>query len=77
MGDPQLFLILGRDGFLPRQMANRGDRLVFSNGIILLGFISALLIVCFGGQTHALIPLYAIGVFMSFTLSQSGMVVHW
>jgi amino acid transporter len=74
---PRLSSILGRDGFLPRQMANRGDRLVFSNGIIILGVISALLIVFFGGQTHALIPLYAIGVFMSFTLSQSGMVVHW
>jgi amino acid transporter len=74
---PRLSSILGRDGFLPRQMANRGDRLVFSNGILILAIVSALLIVYFGGQTHALIPLYAIGVFLSFTLSQSGMVVHW
>lgn len=74
---PRLSSILGRDGFLPRQMANRGDRLVFSNGIIILGGLSAALIVYFRGLTHSLIPLYAVGVFLSFTLSQSGMVVHW
>lgn len=74
---PRLSSILGRDGFLPRQMANRGDRLVFSNGIFLLAVLSGVLIVYFGGQTHSLIPLYAIGVFLSFTLSQSGMVIHW
>ncbi len=76
-GFPRLSSILGRDGFLPRQMANRGDRLVFSNGIVILGLVSALLIVYFRGQTHSLIPLYAVGVFLSFTLSQSGMVIHW
>lgn len=74
---PRLSSFLGRDGFLPRQMANRGDRLVFSNGIILLGLLSAVLIVYFRGQTHSLIPLYAVGVFLSFTLSQSGMVIRW
>jgi len=74
---PRLSSILGRDGFLPRQMANRGDRLVFSNGIVFLGVISGALIAIFQGKTHALIPLYAVGVFLSFTLSQSGMVVHW
>lgn len=76
-GFPRLASLLARDGFLPRQMANLGDRLVFSNGIIILGVLAALLIVLFGGNTHALIPLYAVGVFLSFTLSQTGMVRHW
>jgi amino acid transporter len=74
---PRLASLLGRDHFLPRQMANRGDRLVFSNGIIILGMLAALLIVIFQAYTHALIPLYAVGVFLSFTLSQTGMVKHW
>ena len=74
---PRLSSILARDGFMPRQMANRGDRLVFSNGIIILAGLSILLLVAFHGETHALIPLYAVGVFLSFTLSQSGMVRHW
>jgi len=74
---PRLASILARDGFAPRQLANLGDRLVFSNGIILLGAFSCALIAIFGGSTHLLIPLYAVGVFVSFTLSQSGMVVHW
>jgi amino acid transporter len=74
---PRLASLLGRDQFLPRQMANRGDRLVFSNGIIILGMLAALLIVIFQARTHALIPLYAVGVFLSFTLSQTGMVKHW
>jgi amino acid transporter len=74
---PRLASLLGRDHFLPRQMANRGDRLVFSNGIIMLGMLAALLIIIFQAQTHALIPLYAVGVFLSFTLSQTGMVRHW
>lgn len=74
---PRLASLLGRDSFLPRQMANLGDRLVFSNGIIILGVLAALLIVIFQGNTHALIPLYAVGVFLSFTLSQTGMVRHW
>jgi amino acid transporter len=73
---PRLSSIIARDGYLPRQMANRGDRLVFSNGILLLAGAAALLIVAFGGLTNALIPLYAVGVFTSFTLSQAGMVKH-
>jgi amino acid transporter len=71
---PRLSSIIARDGFLPRQLANRGDRLVFSNGIVFLALAAALLIVAFGGITNALIPLYAVGVFTSFTLSQLGMV---
>ncbi len=74
---PRLASLLARDGFLPRQLSNLGDRLAFSNGIIALGFASGLLLVLFQGKTHLLIPLYAVGVFISFTLSQSGMVVHW
>jgi amino acid transporter len=73
---PRLSGIIARDGFLPRQLANRGDRLVFSNGIIALSLIAGLLIVVFGGEVSNLIPLYAVGVFTGFTLSQSGMVVH-
>ena len=74
---PRLASFLARDGFLPRQFANRGDRLVFSNGILILGLTTSGLLVLFGGSTHALIPLYAVGVFMAFTLSQAGMVLHW
>ncbi|MGH8058241.1 MAG: APC family permease, partial [Candidatus Entotheonellia bacterium] len=74
---PRLASLLARDGFLPRQMANLGDRLVFSNGILLLGVLAGVLIMLFGGETHALIPLYAVGVFLSFTLSQAGMVKRW
>ena len=74
---PRLSSLLARDRFVPRQFATLGERLVFSNGIIVLGGFAALLIVAFGGDTHALIPLYAVGVFISFTLSQSGMVMHW
>ncbi len=76
-GFPHLASILARDGFMPHQMASFGDRLVFSNGIIILGFFACLLLVIFQGDTHALIPLYAIGVFVSFTLSQAGMVKRW
>jgi amino acid transporter len=74
---PRLASIVSRDGYLPRQFANQGDRLAFSNGIIVLSACAGLLLVVFGGDTHALIPLYMIGVFISFTLSQSGMVLHW
>jgi len=74
---PRLASILARDRFLPRQFATQGDKLVFSNGIIMLGVLSALLILMFKANTHALIPLYAVGVFLSFTLSQAGMVRHW
>src|SRR5205085_1971774 len=69
--------LLARDHFVPRQFATLGERLVFSNGIVVLAGFAALLLVVFRGETHALIPLYAVGVFISFTLSQSGMVVHW
>src|ERR1051325_3358131 len=74
---PRLSSLLARDRFLPRQFANRGDRLVFSNGIVILAIFSGMLVTAFGGDTSRLIPLYAVGVFLSFTLSQSGMVVHW
>lgn len=73
---PSMGSILAEDGFLPRQLANRGDRLVFSNGVILLASAAALLVIAFGGVTTALIPLYAVGVFTGFTLSQWGMVQH-
>ena len=76
-GFPRLAMILARDGFLPRQLTSLGDRLVFANGILLLGGATGLLIVAFGGDSHALIPLFAVGVFLAFTLSQVGMVVHW
>ena len=76
-GFPHLSSILARDGFMPHQMASFGDRLVFSNGILILGFFACLLLVIFHGDTHALIPLYAIGVFVSLTLSQAGMVLRW
>ncbi len=74
---PRLASLLARDHFVPRQFATLGERLVFSNGILVLAGFAALLLVLFGGETHALIPLYAVGVFISFTLSQSGMVRHW
>jgi amino acid transporter len=74
---PRLCSLHARDGFLPRQLTHRGDRLVFSNGILMLGVVSAILLVVFNADTHALIPLYAVGVFLAFTLSQAGMVVHW
>jgi len=74
---PRLSSILARDGFLPHLFALRGDRLAFSVGIGVLGVLSSVLIVIFRGSTDALINLYALGVFIAFTLSQSGMVVHW
>jgi amino acid transporter len=74
---PRLASILARDRYLPRQFMNQGDRLAFSNGIVGLSVFAAILLVVFAGNTHALIPLYMIGVFVSFTLSQSGMVVRW
>jgi amino acid transporter len=73
---PRLSSIISRDGFLPRQLSNRGDRLVFSNGVIVLAGLATVLIIVFTGDTSALIPLYAVGVFTGFTLSQAGMVVH-
>src|SRR5689334_8889765 len=74
---PRLSFFLARDKFLPHQFAFRGDRLAYSFGIITLGVLAGLLVVLFGGQVDALLPLYAIGVFTSFTLSQSGMVMRW
>ncbi len=74
---PRLGSLISRDGFLPRALARQGDRLVFNNGIILLALCSSLLIIYFKGQLDALLPLYAIGVFSAFTLSQAGMVQHW
>lgn len=73
---PRLCSLMARDRFLPRQLTSLGDRLVFSNGILWLSISAIVLIIMFGGQTHHLIPLYAVGVFLSFTLSQTGMVVH-
>jgi amino acid transporter len=74
---PRLLAILAQDGHMPRQFALRGDRLAFSYGIIVLASLAAALIVIFGGSTHLLIPLYAVGVFIDFTISQSGMIRHW
>jgi len=74
---PRLASILARDRYVPRQLMNQGDRLAFSNGIIGLSVFASILLVVYGGDTHSLIPLYMIGVFVSFTLSQAGMVVHW
>ena len=74
---PRLASILARDRFLPRQFMNQGDRLAFSNGIVVLSMLAGLLIVAFGGDTHALIPLYRVGVGISFSLSQGGMVMKW
>ncbi|KKP29893.1 MAG: hypothetical protein UR12_C0001G0028 [candidate division TM6 bacterium GW2011_GWF2_30_66] len=76
-GFPMIMSIMAKDGFAPRQLMLRGHRLSYSNGIIILFFISSLLIIIFGGSTQALVPLYAVGVFSSFTLSQSGMFLRW
>lgn len=74
---PRLASILARDGYAPRQLANLGDRLVFSNGIVVLAAIAMMVLWALKGSVHALIPLYAVGVFISFTLSQFGMVRYW
>jgi amino acid transporter len=74
---PRLAALLAIDGYMPRQFAFRGDRLAFSYGIVVLAAIAAVLLVAFGGDVHALIPLYSVGVFVCFTLSQIGMVRHW
>src|SRR5262249_11648082 len=76
-GFPVLASILARDGFLPRQLRTRGDRLAFSNGILLLSGFAILLIVAFNASPTRLIQLYIIGVFVSFTCSQTGMIRHW
>jgi amino acid transporter len=74
---PRLCQILANDNYLPHAFAERGRRLVFSQGIIILSLLSALLLIFFGGVTDRLIPMFAIGAFLAFTLSQAGMVVHW
>ncbi len=76
-GFPRLAAIVAKDGFLPRQLTSMGDRLVFTNGIAFLAAATAGLIILFNGDSHLLIPLFAIGVFLAFTLSQTGMVLHW
>ena len=76
-GFPVLGSILAQDRYLPRQLHTRGDRLAFSNGILFLAFFAVVLVVGFGAEVTALIPLYTVGVFVSFTLSQTGMVRHW
>jgi amino acid transporter len=74
---PRLVAILAADGFMPRQFSFRGDRLAFTSGIVILGVVAASLVVAFQGETHLLIPLYAVGVFIDFTISQAGMIRHW
>jgi amino acid transporter len=74
---PRLAAILARDGYMPRQFSFRGDRLAFTSGIVVLSLVAVGLLVGFGGETHALIPLYSVGVFVAFTVGQSGMIVHW
>lgn len=76
-GLPPLLSILAKDGYMPRYLGSRGERLSFSNGILLLSIVAAILIVVYQGNTEHLISLYAIGVFLSFTIAQCGMVVHW
>ena len=76
-GFPRLSSVLARDGLMPRQFMNRGNRLVYSNGIIALTVVAIVLIVIFKANTHRMIPFYALGVFIGFTLSQTGMVIHW
>jgi amino acid transporter len=74
---PRLAAILARDGYMPRQFNFRGDRLAFTSGIVVLSVVAITLLLLFGGNTTALIPLYSVGVFVSFTISQGGMVIHW
>jgi amino acid transporter len=74
---PRLTGMIARDGYLPRKLANLGDTLVFHYGILVLALLASSLIVIFRGDVHLLIPLYAVGVFLAFTMSQTGMVVHW
>ncbi|MFI6130336.1 APC family permease [Micromonospora sp. NPDC051141] len=74
---PRLLFFMARDGHAPRRFLHMGDRLAFSNGLVALALAAATVLVAFGGHTQTLIPLYAVGVFLAFTLSQTGMVVHW
>jgi amino acid transporter len=74
---PRLAAILAIDGYMPRQFSFRGDRLAFTSGVVILSVVAISLLLAFNGQTHALIPLYSVGVFIAFTVGQSGMIVHW
>jgi hypothetical protein len=74
---PRLCKIIAHDGFLPRSFGARGRRLVYSQGVYVLAALSAVLLIVFGGVTDRLIPLFAVGAFLAFTLSQTGMVFHW
>jgi amino acid transporter len=76
-GFPRLAYIMASDGFLPQPLRQLGDRLVYEKSLIILSISAGLILIVFGGDTHSLIPLYAIGVFLAFTLSQMGMVIHW
>jgi amino acid transporter len=76
-GFPRLAAVMSRDDYFPHQFTHRGLKLAYSNGILIIGALAIVLVIVFGGTTHALIPLYAVGVFICFTLSQTGMVVHW
>jgi amino acid transporter len=76
-GFPLLAAVMAREGYFPHQFSHRGQRLAYSNGIVVIGVLAGVLVVVFGGSTHALIPLFAVGVFACFTLSQAGMVRHW
>jgi amino acid transporter len=74
---PRVTALLAQDSYIARQLSNLGDRLVFANGMLLLSAATAILIIVFNGYSHALIPLFAVGAFLAFTLSQAGMVIHW
>ena len=74
---PRLAAILAIDGYMPRQFSFRGDRLAFTSGVVILSLVAVGLLLGFNGETHALIPLYSVGVFIAFTVGQSGMIVHW
>lgn len=74
---PRVTALLAQDSYIARQLSNLGDRLVFDNGVLLLSVVTALLIILFNGYSHSLIPLFAVGAFLAFTLSQAGMVAHW
>jgi amino acid transporter len=74
---PRLAAILATDGYMPRQFSFRGDRLAFTSGVLILSVVAVALLLGFNGETHALIPLYSVGVFIAFTVGQSGMIRHW
>ncbi len=74
---PRLAAILAEDGYMPRQFSFKGDRLAFTSGVVILSVVAVTILLAFGGQTHALIPLYSVGVFIAFTVGQSGMIRHW